>query len=176
MEIMTFDSYLQTNIITWTETQTVSKNSNGANKRSIWQQSKQIFQQQRPRELKTILLIYSIWRNTCIVCLNFTALKRPRWRNYVGSQIALETGVNILIHGGKKYDAKRRGRTRKNRRKRKKIESRRKKEPSVPKPEMIVRYIIKIFLFISIDLIITNNTKDHIEKNLKPAIIRKCHQ
>jgi hypothetical protein len=81
--------------------------------------------------------------------------------------------VNILIHGGKKYDAKRRGRTRKNPRKRKKIESRRKKEPSVPKPEMIVRYTIKIFLLISIDLIITNNTKDHIEKKFEAGDHKK---
>ncbi|KAI7903542.1 uncharacterized protein BX663DRAFT_506810, partial [Cokeromyces recurvatus] len=41
---------------------------------------------------------------------------RYGWKNYVGSQIAIETSVNILLNGGNKYNKDRRKNTKKARR------------------------------------------------------------
>ncbi|KAI7898294.1 uncharacterized protein BX663DRAFT_525340 [Cokeromyces recurvatus] len=45
---------------------------------------------------------------------------RYRWKKYVGSQIAIESSVNILLNGGNKYNKNRRKNTKRNGRKRRK--------------------------------------------------------
>ncbi|KAI7899746.1 uncharacterized protein BX663DRAFT_520300 [Cokeromyces recurvatus] len=46
---------------------------------------------------------------------------RYGWKNYVGSQIAIETSVNILLNGGNKYNKNRRKNMKRNRRRKRKV-------------------------------------------------------
>ncbi|KAI7908136.1 uncharacterized protein BX663DRAFT_493104, partial [Cokeromyces recurvatus] len=45
---------------------------------------------------------------------------RYRWKNYAGSQIAIESSISILLNGGNKYNKNRRKNTKKNRKRRRK--------------------------------------------------------
>lgn len=53
---------------------------------------------------------------------------QARWYNYRGRQYALEEACNVLLHGGKKYNRRKRRKTKSNRKKKPKLESRRRQE------------------------------------------------
>lgn len=59
------------------------------------------------------------------------------WNNFRGRQCAIEEACNILINGGKKYNPKRRTKTKSNRRKRKKMINRR--NPETPNQPVDIR-------------------------------------
>lgn len=70
---------------------------------------------------------------------------RLRWCNYIGSQYAIDSAVNILINGSKKYNKNRRNRTKQNKKRREKTAARYERSP-VQQREREPRYYSYYFV------------------------------